>query len=70
MDVEKEIGKMLQQLSRIEAMLANALSDLEDHEARLRCLEQKGGKRWESLVGQIITLLVAGFAGWLLSGNI
>lgn len=70
MDVEKEIGKMLQQLSRIEAMLANALSDLEDHEDRLRCLEQKGGKRWESLVGQIITLLVAGFAGWLLSGII
>jgi hypothetical protein len=67
MDVEKEIGKMLQKLSAIEAKLDHALSQQADHEQRIRLLESKGGRRWEILVTQILTLLAAVFLGWLLA---
>lgn len=53
-------------LARIEGKLDRALTDISDHEVRLRSLESKGGKRWENLVGQIIGLAAAGFIGWLL----
>lgn len=53
-------------IARIETKLDAALSDMRDHEKRLRSLEGKGGKRWESLVGQVITLVVAAACGVLL----
>jgi hypothetical protein len=53
-------------LARIEGKLDRALTDISDHEARLRTLESRGGKRWDTLVGQIIGLAAAGFIGWLL----
>ena len=53
-------------LARIETKLDVALEDISDHEKRLRCLEGKGGKRWDALVGQIIGLIAAGAVGWLL----
>jgi septal ring factor EnvC (AmiA/AmiB activator) len=53
-------------LARIETKLDASLKNIDDHEARLRALEGKGGKRWETLVGQIIGLAAAGFIGWLL----
>ena len=58
-DVEEVLG-------RIETKLDVALKNIDDHEARLRAIECKGGKRWETLVGQIIGLVAAGFIGWLL----
>lgn len=53
-------------LGRIETKLDTALKDIDDHEARLRNIEGKGGRRWETLVGQIIGLAAAGFIGWFL----
>lgn len=53
-------------LGRIETKLDVALKNIDDHEARLRTIESKGGKRWETLVGQIIGLAAAGFIGWFL----
>ena len=67
MDVDKEIGKILQKLTAIETLLTGALSQQDDHEARIRTLESKGGRRWETLVSQIVTLGVAAFIGWLLA---
>lgn len=66
MDVEKELSKVLQKLSSIETKLDNALSDLADHETRLRSLESRGGKRWDALSEKIIMALVGGIVGWLL----
>ncbi|MCL2695256.1 MAG: hypothetical protein FWE69_02900 [Clostridiales bacterium] len=67
MEVEKEIGKMLQKLSAIEIKLDTALSQQADHEQRIRLLESRGSRRWETLVTQVITLLAAAFIGWLLA---
>lgn len=53
-------------LARIETKLDTTLVTVSDHEARLRCIEGKGGKRWEALVGQIVGLIAAGAVGWLL----
>ena len=53
-------------LARIETKLDNSLKNVDDHEERIRALESKGGKRWESLIGQVIGLAAAGFVGWLL----
>ncbi|MEA5059826.1 MAG: hypothetical protein VB049_07285 [Candidatus Pelethousia sp.] len=67
---EDKVNLILIELKGIQTSLETALGEIGDHEDRLRELEHKGGKRWESLVGQVITLLVAGFAGWLFRGNL
>ena len=54
-------------LTRIESKLDTALTDINDHEERLRSLECKPAKRWESLVGQIIALGVSGLIGYFLA---
>jgi len=53
-------------LERIETKLDAALTDISDHEKRLRSLEGKGGKRWDALITQVIGLIAAGAVGWLL----
>lgn len=63
---ECKVQEMFQALARIETNLDVALKRLEDHEERLRALEGRSGKRWEALVAQIISLLVAGGLGVLL----
>ncbi len=63
---ESQVQEILLKLERIEQKLTTALADIDDHESRIRFLEAKGGKRWEALVGQLITLVVAAAAGWLL----
>ena len=55
-------------LERIETKLDRALSDICDHDKRLRILEGKNALKWEQLIGQIIALGAVGFIGWLL-GN-
>lgn len=37
--------------------------DIRDHETRIRGIESKPAKRWDSVTGQIIQLLVAAAAG-------
>ena len=63
---ECKVQEMFQTLTRIDTKLDMALTQLEDHETRLRVLEGKSGKRWDTLVAQIISLLVAGGLGVLL----
>lgn len=63
---EDKVNLILIALEGIKKDIEVALHSVDDHEERLRCIEQRGGKRWEAVVGQVITLLVAGFAGWLL----
>ena len=63
---EDQVQIILRELAVINQKLDNALKVQDDHESRLRDLEGKGGKRWESLVGQFIGLLAAGAAGWFL----
>ena len=63
---ENQVQEILLKLERIEQKLNTALVDIDDHEERLRSLEGKGGKRWEALVAQILSLLVAAGVGLLI----
>ena len=54
-------------LARIETKLDNALTNINDHEVRLRTLECKPAKRWDYLVGQIIGFAAAGLIGYFLA---
>ena len=63
--MEMRMRKVEDTLARIETKLDVALEKSEDHEIRLRAVEAKSGKRWDNLVGQIITLLVAAVFGAL-----
>ena len=54
-------------LARIETKLDTALININDHEVRLRTLECKPGKRWDSLVGQVIFAVATGVIGYLLA---
>ncbi len=65
-DMEARMSNVEQTLARIEQKLDRSLKDISDHESRIRTLEGKGGRRWETLVAQVIGLAAAGFVGWLL----
>lgn len=67
MDMEREITKVLQKLSEIDAKLDNALSQLGDHEKRLRAIEGKSGKQWEAVVSQVISIAVAAAIAYFVS---
>jgi hypothetical protein len=63
---EHKLQEVLQTLARIDTKLDTALAQICDHEERLRALEGRSGRRWEALVGQILSLLVAAGIGLLL----
>ena len=50
-------------LARIETKIDIALTNINDHECRLRSLEGKGGKRWDSIVTQVIMLIISAVFG-------
>lgn len=62
-DMEVRMANVERILERIETKLDNVIGTVSDHEGRLRCIEDKGGKRWDTLVGQVIGLITAGVAG-------
>lgn len=58
--VEKTLGE-------INTKLDNALKGIDDHEVRLRAIECKPAKRWDSLVGQFIAAGIGWLAGYFLT---
>lgn len=63
MDNERKITDMLQKLTEINTKLDTALNELSDHETRLRMLEGASGKRWDSIVTALISVIVGAVAG-------
>ena len=63
---ENQVQEILLKLERIEQKLTTALADIADHEDRLRKIQEKDGKRWEALTGQVIAVVAAAAVGWLL----
>lgn len=59
---------MTEMLTRIETKLDVAIGQLNDHEARLRHLEGKAGRRWEGLLTDVIKLTLAAVLGFLFAG--
>jgi len=64
--MDNTMQEVLQTLARIDTKLDTALAQISDHEERLRALEGRSGKRWEALVAQILSLLVAAGVGLLI----
>lgn len=60
MPEQNDMHEVLERLARIETKL----DALDDHEARLRELEGKSGKRWDSITLAAITALFVGIIGF------
>lgn len=64
MPEEKIMNEMLTRLTRIETKLDSIPATLNDHEARIRALESKPGKRWDAIVAGIIGAVIVGIVGF------
>jgi len=70
MDELKQAASLERIEGKIDVMnvkIDNLIVKGEDHEERIRCLEQKGGRRWESVVGYIMSSGVGTAVGFLAS---
>ena len=61
---ERTVTEILEALARIETDVKTIAKNSADHEARLRILEQKNGKRMESLTLAAVTAAVVGIVGY------
>jgi hypothetical protein len=61
---ERTITEILEALARIETDVKTIAKNGADHETRLRTLEQKNGKRMESLTLAAISAAVVGIVGY------
>lgn len=53
-------------VTRIETKIDSQGDTINDHEDRLRTLEGKAGKRWDSVVSAIISAVLVGIVGFVL----
>lgn len=61
--LDNRMMKVEDTLARIETKLDTALTNISDHECRLRSLEGTGGKKWDGLIAQLVTLIIAAVFG-------
>jgi len=65
-----EIRDVQEAIVRLTILLEKHHNEIEDHEERIRSIETKPAKRWESLIVQIISLLAAAAAGGLIGHSV
>lgn len=58
-----EIKDVQEAIKVLTAIQARHDDDIRDHEVRIRGIESRPGKRWDSVTAQIIQLIVAAVAG-------
>lgn len=63
---EKTVTEILEALARIETDVKTIAKNGADHETRLRALEQKSGKRMESLMLAAVSAVIVGIVGYLM----
>ncbi len=63
---EKTVTEILEALARIETDVKTIAKNGADHETRLRALEQKSGKRMESLTLAAVSAMIVGIVGYLM----
>ena len=61
---EKLMNEVLTRLTRIETKIDAYKPQLDDHESRIRELEGKNGKRWETVVSAIVSAVLVGIVGY------
>jgi hemerythrin len=65
-----EIRDVQEAIVRLTILLEKHHNEIEDHEERIRSIETKPAKRWESMIVQIISLLAVAAAGGLIGHSI
>ena len=60
----KLMNEVLEKLIRIEAKIDVYKSQLDDHEARIRELEGKSGKKWDAISLSVVTAILVGIVGY------
>ena len=63
---ERTIAEIMEALARIEANVQTIAGNAEDHEHRLRKLEQRGSKRWDAWTLSVLTAAAVGVVGYVL----
>ena len=63
---ERTITEILEALARIETDVKTIAKNGADHEARIRELEQKSGKRMEALTLSILSAIAVGVIGYVI----
>lgn len=58
-----EIKTIQEAIKVLAAIQARHDDDIRDHEGRLRVIEAKPGKKWDSVTAQILQIVVAAIAG-------
>ena len=66
-DTQSKIENLAMSVNTLAIQVKRLVDDLCGIITRVAALEAKPGKRWDSLVGTIITALAAGLAGWALT---
>lgn len=67
-DTHKEIFQRLNTLEKNDAVQDTILKRLDEIAEKVNALEAKPAKRWEHLVGTIISTLVGAFVAWMALG--
>ena len=62
----KLMNEVLEKLIRIEAKIDVYKSQLDDHEARIRELEGKSGKKYDAVSLAIVTAVFVGIVGYVI----
>lgn len=63
---DSERTKIELSLAKIETKLDTIISQGKDHEERIRSLESKDGKKWESISAAVLSCIVLGIVGFFL----
>ena len=63
---ERSVTEILEALARIETNVAAIAASCEDHEKRLRSLEQRGAKRWDAVTLSVLSAGAVGLIGYIL----
>lgn len=62
----KLMSAVLEKLTRIETKIDVYKSQLDDHEARIRELEGKSGKKYDAVSLAIVTAVFVGIVGYVI----
>lgn len=63
---DTEIKDIQEAIIRLTALMEKHDQDIEDHEERIRNIEGRPGKRWDSLISQLISIFTAAAAGGII----
>ena len=63
---ERTVSEILEALARIETNVKTIAKYSADHEARLRELEQKNGKRFDALILSALSAAIVGVIGYVI----